>query len=175
MDVILTKLLIIKSVSEIQCLIRWFLLLFYVGSSHLRVAVCWNIHLQRFSVTRFAATFGWLCVETMLRAFGLSNCLAATFGWLCVETQVRLACLAFMLGSHLRVAVCWNMHLQRFSVTRFDAATFGWLCVETSFYWLDWIQKTAATFGWLCVETEIGQNNRQGFSSSHLRVAVCWN
>ena len=33
-----------------------------------------------------AATFGWLCVET-LAPVDLSNSpIAATFGWLCVET-----------------------------------------------------------------------------------------
>ena len=55
-----------------------------------------------------AATFGWLCVETMKdlqEAIGLQ---AATFGWLCVETPVRVTIPKL-----------------------FRAATFGWLCVET--------------------------------------------
>ena len=34
-----------------------------------------------------AATFGWLCVETLLELSLKSMTYAATFGWLCVETQ----------------------------------------------------------------------------------------
>ena len=56
-----------------------------------------------------AATFGWLCVETLvlMESYGSYN--AATFGWLCVETA--------LIDSYL----CYSV-----------AATFGWLCVETS-------------------------------------------
>ena len=75
-----------------------------------------------------AATFGWLCVETItllaiaqarwqppsggcvlkhdLDRFINAGYVAATFGWLCVET-FRLGWSADgILGSHLRVAVC---------------------------------------------------------------------
>ena len=58
-----------------------------------------------------AATFGWLCVETItLENIGGEN-IAATFGWLCVETRKI---------SYKRI--------------EYLAATFGWLCVETLLY-----------------------------------------
>ena len=56
-----------------------------------------------------AATFGWLCVETMQGQQGMAGALAATFGWLCVETFGKAT-------------------LRRKGI---QAATFGWLCVET--------------------------------------------
>ena len=34
-----------------------------------------------------AATFGWLCVETLSSAAFSQGIKAATFGWLCVETH----------------------------------------------------------------------------------------
>ena len=33
-----------------------------------------------------AATFGWLCVETVIVMADKFGIVAATFGWLCVET-----------------------------------------------------------------------------------------
>ena len=36
-----------------------------------------------------AATFGWLCVETIFTKLELVEMMAATFGWLCVETLAR--------------------------------------------------------------------------------------
>ena len=36
-----------------------------------------------------AATFGWLCVETILLLNINWAEVAATFGWLCVETRIR--------------------------------------------------------------------------------------
>ena len=53
-----------------------------------------------------AATFGWLCVETInhIHAFREGN--AATFGWLCVETRMETSSINADPGSHLRVAVC---------------------------------------------------------------------
>ena len=55
-----------------------------------------------------AATFGWLCVETMPASCRMYAICAATFGWLCVET---------LANDVVKL--------------RSDAATFGWLCVET--------------------------------------------
>ena len=50
-----------------------------------------------FIAVSFAATFGWLCVETAsIEAISLSV-IAATFGWLCVETYATL--LAIIQGS----------------------------------------------------------------------------
>ena len=56
-----------------------------------------------------AATFGWLCVETISVAINTVEPFAATFGWLCVETVMPIMC-----GGTPK------------------AATFGWLCVETT-------------------------------------------
>ncbi len=56
-----------------------------------------------------AATFGWLCVETIYYLIKRHIAAAATFGWLCVETRYN----------------------RRFSPLLW-AATFGWLCVETT-------------------------------------------
>ena len=64
--------------------------------------------LTRLDEINTAATFGWLCVETMLKLLLLSLLRAATFGWLCVETS----------SSFKPIMSC-------------GAATFGWLCVET--------------------------------------------
>ena len=38
---------------------------------------------------RVAATFGWLCVETLNEMSLIARSLAATFGWLCVETRAQ--------------------------------------------------------------------------------------
>ena len=76
----------------------------------------------------YAATFGWLCVETLRQRAYILQGAAATFGWLCVETphcdQARQkhgrqppsgGCVLKLFtatappnlsGSHLRVAVC---------------------------------------------------------------------
>ena len=54
-----------------------------------------------------AATFGWLCVETIMQDI-FTDFLkkAATFGWLCVETSRSFAAMPAVVCSHLRVAVC---------------------------------------------------------------------
>ena len=100
----------------------------------------------------FAATFGWLCVETSIKSNTPCFKSAATFGWLCVETIYNRG----------------NYNLN-------PAATFGWLCVETQeissidiaiaqppsggCVLKQYIinggvpSEYAATFGWLCVET----------------------
>ena len=77
-------------------------------SSHLRVAVCWNWTPEIGLEDRSAATFGWLCVETVPSEHIVVTSVAATFGWLCVETR--------LIPLHLIAD---------------GAATFGWLCVET--------------------------------------------
>ena len=59
-------------------------------------------------IDQWAATFGWLCVETLCFGRIVAFVLAATFGWLCVETLIVL-----------------DVKQECF------AATFGWLCVET--------------------------------------------
>ena len=53
-----------------------------------------------------AATFGWLCVETIGSVFIPIFLAAATFGWLCVETYSILKMFIAAVCSHLRVAVC---------------------------------------------------------------------
>ena len=53
-----------------------------------------------------AATFGWLCVETIAESENYKAVRAATFGWLCVETSSRLFDDGHWTCSHLRVAVC---------------------------------------------------------------------
>ena len=42
------------------------------------------------SNVEIAATFGWLCVETLQEYLNLWAQEAATFGWLCVETFVYI-------------------------------------------------------------------------------------
>ena len=54
----------------------------------------------------YAATFGWLCVETMRSGDVVILAGAATFGWLCVETTISNIYSIVNLSSHLRVAVC---------------------------------------------------------------------
>ena len=39
--------------------------------------------------TEKAATFGWLCVETVFKSNNQFGDDAATFGWLCVETVLK--------------------------------------------------------------------------------------
>ena len=104
---------------------------------------------------KFAATFGWLCVETNLILLRLSKYLSQPPSCGCV---LKLICLHQVI------------HLP-------DAATFGWLCVETArISWQRFLKKAAASaqpcvetininpfcsitwaaiFGWLCVETVI--------------------
>ena len=54
----------------------------------------------------YAATFGWLCVETSnLRAL-VPPGIAATFGWLCVETMTNGFLSSVGKCSRLRAAVC---------------------------------------------------------------------
>ena len=167
------------------------------GSSHLRVAVCWNNPLVNvcylastqppsggcvlkqfvivFIILRFyAATFGWLCVETALIDSYLCYSVAATFGWLCVETispaSVSVPSEAATFG--------WLCVETRFTLSQVNphiAATFGWLCVETTPANNFASYPSAATFGWLCVETTLLINTQVFAKSSHLRVAVCWN
>ncbi len=57
-------------------------------------------------LVQFAATFGWLCVETFVLFLSCFLFAAATFGWLCVETQPKYSAKIYQRGSHLRVAVC---------------------------------------------------------------------
>ena len=175
MAVILTKLLIIKSVSEIQCLMHWFFLFFYVGSSRLRAAVCWNIGENMENIELEAAAFGRLCVETNQVQGWLWHCVAAAFGRLCVETLGRSlrwhsydwqppsggcvlkrctvinACCVTRC-SRLRAAVCWNNRLFIDQIPFFRSrlrAAVCWNC-----HWRIY-QRTirAAAFGRLCVET----------------------
>ena len=53
-----------------------------------------------------AATFGWLCVETINNKEEKEKMKAATFGWLCVETLWQVLDREVSPSSHLRVAVC---------------------------------------------------------------------
>ena len=54
-----------------------------------------------------AATFGWLCVETLFGAKLEHLKTAATFGWLCVETLPEHTVMVMtIVGSRLRAAVC---------------------------------------------------------------------
>ena len=165
--------------------------------SHLRVAVCWNkltqLTVQKFKLqppsggcvlkplfahelncAPFAATFGWLCVETSIKSNTPCFKSAATFGWLCVETRLCSQLNLNTLCSHLRVAVCWNT---RDIINRYRdcAATFGWLCVETIHY--QWRRAV-----WICSHLRVAvcwniddNHNVELSLSSHLRVAVCWN
>ena len=55
-----------------------------------------------------AAASARLCVETALMAKAIEWDFAATFGWLCVETSIFAIFQEFCKCSLLRVAVCWN-------------------------------------------------------------------
>ena len=101
-------------------------------------------------VYKGAATFGWLCVETVAETWERLILMAATFGWLCVETQII-----------------------RRDEDSWLAATFGWLCVETASCTCSFSCFLAATFGWLCVETMLYLLGLSNCLCSHLRVAVC--
>ena len=79
----------------------------------------------------FAATFGWLCVETSTLSSRVETVEAATFGWLCVET---LPLHLTLLKRHRQPPSGGCVLKQNKSVrpqVTFIAATFGWLCVET--------------------------------------------
>ena len=184
------------------CVLKLYVLLAHKlthASSHLRVAVCWNVKtLKTKNGLRKAATFGWLCVETKnLLAVAVQTdsshlrvavCwnrpnartknrsqTAATFGWLCVETQQQLLPKVKKRSSHLRVAVCWNIDwIFAFVNQRWQPPSGG--CVLKHFYGRGDAQwSEAATFGWLCVETISKPSFATSWPSSHLRVAVCWN
>ena len=153
MTVILIKLLIIKSVSEIQCLIRWFFLLFYVGSSRLRAAVCWNSGREERATeeksSRLRAAVCWNAVDWYNNEHVHS---AAASARLCVETSECSQLVAFIFCSRLRAAVCWNIQFFGFLVMA-GAAAFGRLCVETLLNPVSHRFELAAAFGRLCVET----------------------
>ena len=77
-----------------------------------------------------AATFGWLCVETITKEIPKRAKVAATFGWLCVETAFQTkTCICLLQppsgGCVLKRALISDDTLDQ------QAATFGWLCVET--------------------------------------------
>ena len=81
-------------------------------------------------LSTLAATFGWLCVETLnvgLRRFALP---AATFGWLCVETTA-LTAYSKMCQQPPSGGCVLKLLNHRKQVKSDGAATFGWLCVET--------------------------------------------
>ena len=79
-----------------------------------------------------AATFGWLCVETLKSKRDAQDRYAATFGWLCVETDFYFAVVENEKaqppsgGCVLKLPALGKLPRQA------CAATFGWLCVETT-------------------------------------------
>ena len=178
MAVILTKLLIIKLVSEIQCLIHWFFLLFYVGSSHLRVAVCWNTNnaaaqaSEGGSHLRVAVCWNFVGPATQytkirshLRVAVCWNThwhnangtfygshLRVAVCWNIPDTNKKFP----VIGSHLRVAVCWNL-TGAFNMGLKSAATFGRLCVETLSISCAWKQIYTSHLRWLYVETNLNK------------------
>ena len=138
--------------------------------------MCWNWWCVKDNPRFKAATFGWLCVETInkicLKKKTIGSHLRAAVCW-----NVFRFCDPVVLGrSHLRVAVCWNINLfdeserpfwqppsggcvlkqpmNTWSNLPMAAATFGWLCVETANNARYRSVCYAATFGWLCVETD---------------------
>ena len=92
----------------------------------------------------------------VLKLWGFSNdrreAVAATFGWLCVETYICPFIFA-KIGSHLRVAVCWNAICLRPPTHRKCSHLRVAVC-------------------WNSVSTRPPTYAKRG---SHLRVAVCWN
>ena len=142
------------------------------------MAVCWNPGgVNPSADPNQAATFGWLCVETILARLSnnefVSSHLRVAVCWntpvitgagkAAGGSHLRVAVCwnratshwkdENHVGSHLRVAVCWNEYNRSWCITSWSAATFGWLCVETTAWRSISIVSFAATFGWLCVET----------------------
>ena len=79
-----------------------------------------------------AATFGWLCVETILHRKQYKADLAATFGWLCVETRAEYYLLKTIYEQPPSGGCVLKLRLSARLLVLQVAATFGWLCVETS-------------------------------------------
>ena len=80
-----------------------------------------------------AATFGWLCVETVLFfSLEMGNFQAATFGWLCVETPFADDKNAKALRQPPSGGCVLKLAYEAVKRELREAATFGWLCVETS-------------------------------------------
>ena len=77
---------------------------------------------------------------------------AATFGWLCVET---LSVNPKNPATAQPPSGGCVLKLSKANIVSLNllAATFGWLCVETVAEKKDQRKQKAATFGWLCVET----------------------
>ena len=78
-----------------------------------------------------AATFGWLCVETVgLGQVNKTN-FAATFGWLCVETAKAIFAEAPAVKQPPSGGCVLKPKYRQSCLSLLQAATFGWLCVET--------------------------------------------
>ena len=153
MAVILTKLLIIKSVSEIQCLIHWFFLLFYVGSSRLRAAVCWNQYLLWVK-----SDFTWQppsggCVLKLFSTITRDCCKSQPPSGGCVLKHIKQV----FINSPRKQPPSGGCVLKHINPSTF------------SFF------NSAAAFGRLCVETSNSVDLPAPYESSRLRAAVCWN
>ena len=164
--------------------------------SHLRVAVCWNYHQEIFGGSGMAATFGWLCVETMMKLVIIKPSFKQPPSGGCVLKRIRIISSSTSIGSHLRVAVCWNALRQNANKScacshlRVAVCWNPYIENYPYFFWCSHLRvavcwnpawnddgavRVAATFGWLCVETSLLALSRSFFAGSHLRVAVCWN
>ena len=145
------------------------------SGSHLRVAVCWNtIEDVTYTMTPAAATFGWLCVETVLTSSTgkflikqppSGGCVLKQFissnrviVWRqppsggCVLKPWTNPRTISQRRSHLRVAVCWN----RIRKVGNKRGIGSHLRVAVCWNQMDYNNNNtadAATFGWLCVET----------------------
>ena len=144
-----------------------------------------------------AATFGWLCVETTGDSSTLSAKKMQPPSGGCVLKQalskmedngdsshLRVAVcwnprsvtiVTLSVSSHLRVAVCWNQD-PPFTLDEIEPQPPSGGCVLKQLVHFHFQPPLiAATFGWLCVETLRRKKALILTSSSHLRVAVCWN
>ena len=96
-----------------------------------------------------AATFGWLCVETLALWYAIANAKAATFGWLCVETFRLLY--SYWLATQPPPRGC--------------VLKLWWLVAV-----IIWV--LAAASARLCVETSWNPNSPYRQHSSHLLATV---
>ena len=176
MAVILTKLLIIKLVSEIQCLIHWFFLLFYVGSSRLRAVVCWNALLTGNAKAQDGQPPSGGCVlkrrpVAKIRVNRGSSRLRAVVCWNCAIKQIDGDGDTQPPSGGCVLKPAYTVIISQAS----QAAAFGRLCVETRAAKRVGLGDFAAAFGRLCVETNLPFTSPLKLGGSRLRAVVCWN
>ena len=109
---------------------------------------------QALFVIKVAATFGWLCVESFTNRETGEVKEAATFGWLCVESLPERTFKRHRARQPPSGGCVLKATVDAAGIATTIAATFGWLCVERFLLLINSTVFNAATFGWLCVESQ---------------------